>query len=192
MAEKKIKGTLTEQNLINAFAGESQARNRYDMFAKIAKEEGYEQIAAIFTETAENEREHAKLFYKLIPEGKKHVDSSYPFEFGNTEENLQSAIEGEDEEANILYCNGAKTAREEGFEDIAKQFEEIIVSEKHHSQRYQKLLKNMREKTVFCKNQETTWHCRKCGYVLQDKCAPNKCPNCHHQQAYFEVLCEKY
>lgn len=192
MAENKIKGTLTEQNLVNSFAGESLARNRYTFFAKVAKEEGYEQIAAIFEETAKNEEAHAKQFYKLIPDGQKQVQQYYPFEYGNTEENLESAIAGEDEEANILYYNGAQTAREEGFEDIARQFEAIIISEKHHSRRYQKLLKNIKEKTVFCKEEETKWMCRKCGYVLESKCAPNKCPNCHHPQGYFEVLCETY
>lgn len=192
MAENKIKGTLTEQNLVNSFAGESLARNRYDMFAKIAKKEGYEQIAAIFELTAKNEEEHAKQFYKFIPDGIKHVDQYYPFEYGNTEENLESAIAGEHEEWEILYFNGEQTAREEGFDDIAEQFKAVRDAEKHHETRYRKLLENIKAKTVFCKEVDTKWMCRKCGYVAEGKCAPQKCPNCHHPQAYFEVLCETY
>lgn len=192
MADNKIIGTLTEQNLVNSFAGESQARNRYDMFAKIAKKEGYEQIAAIFEETALNEQEHAKQFYQFIPEGAKQVTGIYPFEYGNTMENLENAIAGENEEYNILYAHGAQTALEEGFEDVARQFEAIRVAELHHSKRYQKILKSIKEKTVFCKEQDTKWMCRKCGYIAESKCAPNKCPNCKHPQAYFEVLCETY
>lgn len=189
---KDIKGTQTEQNLINAFAGESQARNRYSFFSKVAKKEGYEQIAAIFLETAENEREHAKLFYEPIGNTFGHVDLSYPFELGTTEENLESAINGEHEEWAVLYYDGEKTAREEGFNDIAEIFHHIINSEKHHETRYKKLLENIQNKTVFEKPVDTTWMCRKCGYLHYGKSAPKICPNCHHPQGYFEVLCENY
>lgn len=192
MTEKNLKGTKTEQNLINAFAGESQARNRYSYFAKQAKKEGYEQIAEIFLMTAENEKEHAKLFYEYIGNTKAKVDGTYPFELGTTEENLESAAAGENEEWNILYDEAEKTAREEGFDEIADTFHHVIEAEKHHEQRYLKLLENIKNKTVFKKEKETNWMCRKCGYVHHGKSAPNKCPNCHHPQAYFQVLCENY
>lgn len=192
MTEKNLKGTKTEQNLINAFAGESQARNRYSYFAKQAKKEGYEQIAEIFLMTAENEKEHAKLFYEYIGNTKAAVDGTYPFELGTTEENLESAAAGENEEWNILYDEAEKTAREEGFDEIADTFHHVIEAEKHHEQRYLKLLENIKNKTVFKKEKETNWMCRECGYVHHGKSAPNKCPNCHHPQAYFQVLCENY
>ncbi len=192
LIKKELKGTQTEQNLINAFAGESQARNRYSYFAKQAKKEGYEQIAEIFLITAENEKEHAKLFYEHIGNTIGHVDASYPFELGTTEENLESAINGENEEWSILYPNGEKVAREEGFDDIAETFHHVIDAEKHHENRYRKLLENVKNNTVFSKEKETYWMCRECGYVYHGKSAPKKCPNCHHPQAYFEVLCENY
>lgn len=188
----KLKGTKTEQNLINSFAGESQARNRYTMFSKIAKKEGYEQIAAIFLETAENEREHAKLFYEYIPNGKWQVDGFYPFELGNTMENLESAAAGEHEEWDILYANGEEIAREEGFDEVADTFKYVRDAEKHHERRYLELLKNVKDKTVFNKDYETDWMCRECGYIYYGKSAPLKCPNCHHPQAYFQLLCERY
>lgn len=189
---KNLKGTKTEQNLINSFAGESQARNRYTYFAKIAKDEGYEQISAIFLETAENEKEHAKLFYKHIGKTLGHVDATYPFELGTTEENLESAINGEHEEWEELYPNGEKVAREEGFDEIADTFHNVIIAEKHHETRYKKLLENIKNNTVFKKDTSVNWMCRKCGYVIKGKSAPEKCPNCHHPQGYFEVLCENY
>lgn len=192
MTHTKLHGTKTEQNLINAFAGESQARNRYSYFAKQAKEEGYEQIASIFLVTAENEKEHAKLFYEYIGNTRGHVDSEYPFELGTTEENLISAVAGENEEAEILYAEGEKIAREEGFDEIADTFHHVIKAEQHHRERYSKLLENVKNKTVFQKDKETDWMCRECGYVCHSKCAPDKCPNCHHPQAYFQVLCETY
>lgn len=192
MTEKNLKGTKTEQNLINAFAGESQARNRYTYFAKQAKKEGYEQISDIFLMTAENEKEHAKLFYEHLGNIKGHVNAEYPFEFGTTEENLVSAATGEKEEWQTLYANGEKIAREEGFPEIADTFHHVIEAEKHHEQRYLKLLENIKNDTVFSKGTETSWLCRKCGYVYKGKSAPKKCPNCHHPQAYFEVLCENY
>ncbi len=192
MTDKKLKGTKTEQNLINAFAGESQARNRYTYFAKQAKEEGYEQISEIFKMTADNEKEHAKLFYEYIGNTKGHVDAEYPFEFGTTEENLTNAAAGEKEEWSILYPNSEKTAREEGFDEIADTFHHVIEAEKHHEQRYLKLLENIKNNTVFSKDTETFWMCRECGYVYKGKSAPKKCPNCHHPQSYFQVLCENY
>ena len=184
MSENKLRGTQTEQNLINAFAGESQARNRYTFFAK--------QAAAIFLETAENEKEHAKLFYEFIGDTKGHVDGNYPFEFGTTEENLVSAAQGEKEEWSFLYAEGERIAREEGFEDVANTFHYVIDAEKHHENRYLKLLENVRNNTVFQKDYETHWMCRECGYIHYGKSAPQKCPNCHHPQAYFQVLCENY
>ena len=190
--KKKLSGTKTEQNLINAFAGESQARNRYEFFAKIAKKEGYEQISEIFCMTAENEKEHAKQFYKHIGNTIGHVDSDYPFELGTTEENLKSAIAGEHEEWAILYAESEQTARDEGFEEIADTFHHIINAETHHEKRYAKLLENIQNETVFKKDNKVTWMCRKCGFLVECKCAPNKCPNCGHPQAYFEVQCENY
>ena len=192
MTDNKLKGTKTEQNLINAFAGESQARNRYTYFAKQAKEEGYEQISEIFCMTAANEKEHAKLFYEHLGKTKGHVNAEYPFELGTTEENLTSAIKGEKEEWSILYPNAEKTAKEEGFDDIATTFHYVIEAEKHHEQRYTKLLENIKNNTVFQKGEETFWLCRECGYVHKGKSAPKKCPNCQHPQSYFQVLCENY
>lgn len=189
---KELKGTKTEQNLINAFAGESQARNRYTYFAKQAKNEGYEQIAEIFLQTAENEKEHAKLFYKHIGNTIGNVNASYPFEFGSTEENLKSAASGENEEWTTLYANSEKIARERRFREIANTFKHVIEAEKHHEKRYLKLLENIKNNTVFSKSEDTYWLCLKCGYVHFGKSAPEKCPNCHHPKAYFQVLCENY
>lgn len=190
--KKALTGTKTEQNLINAFAGESMARNRYTFFANIAKEEGYEQIAEIFLLTAENEKEHAEIFYEYIGDKMGKVDAIYPFKLGTTEENLESAISGEHEEAFILYKEAAETAKEEGFKEIADSFLHIINSEKHHENRYQKLLGNLKDETIFKKDESVTWMCRKCGYLCENKCAPNKCPNCGHEQAYFQIQCENY
>ena len=192
MTEKILKGSKTEQNLINAFAGESQARNRYSFFAKQAKKDGYEQIAEIFLITAENEKEHAKLFYEHIGNTIGQVNSSYPFELGTTKENLESAINGEKEEWSILISEGEKVAREEGFDEIAETFHHVVEAEKHHEKRYSKLLENVKNNTVFSKPEETNWMCRECGYIHHGKSAPKKCPNCHHPQAYFQVLCEEY
>lgn len=188
-----LKGTRTEQILINSFAGESQARNRYTYFSKIAKKEGYEQISAIFLETSENELEHAKLFYKHIGNNSNaHVDGFYPFELGTTEENLKSAISGEEEEFSVLYYNGELIAKEEGFEEISDTFRNVRVSEQHHAKRYKELLKNLQENTLFKKEKEETWFCRKCGYIYVGKEAPHICPLCKHPRAYYQILCEKY
>lgn len=192
MNTEKLRGTKTEQILVNAFAGESQARNRYTYYAKQAKEEGYEQIAEIFLQTAENEKEHAKLFYEHIGNTTGTVTGSYPFELGTTEENLKSAIEGEHEEWSTLYKEGEETAKEEGFDEISDTFKHVRRAEEHHEARFKKLLENIENDTVFKKDYETEWMCRECGYVFFGKSAPQKCPNCHHPRAYFEVLCEKY
>ena len=188
-----FRGSKTEQNLINAFAGESQARNRYTMYSKIAKKEGYEQIASIFIETAENELEHAKLFFKHLESPQfGTVNSTYPFTFGTTEENLLSAISGEQEEANVLYLEAEKTALDEGFDAIASTFKHIQNSEKHHAKRYQILYDNLKNKTVFEKEESQEWICRKCGFIHTGKTAPDYCQNCFHPKAYFQLLCEKY
>ncbi len=189
----KLKGSRTEQILINAFAGEAQARNRYTYFSKVAKKEGYEQISAIFLATAENELEHAKLFYKHVGNNPNaHVDGFYPFELGTTEENLQSAIDGEEEEFSVLYYNGELIAKEEGFDEISDTFRHVRVSEQHHAKRYKELLENLKEKTLFKKDIKEEWICRKCGYVYIGFEAPHVCPSCEHPRGYFELLCEKY
>lgn len=190
---EKLKGSRTEQILINAFAGEAQARNRYTYFSKVAKKEGYEQISAIFLATAENELEHAKLFYKHVGNNPNaHVDGFYPFELGTTEENLQSAIDGEEEEFSVLYYNGELIAKEEGFDEISDTFRHVRVSEQHHAKRYKELLENLKEKTLFKKDIKEEWICRKCGYVYIGFEAPHVCPSCEHPRGYFELLCEKY
>ena len=190
---KNLRGSKTEQNLINAFAGESQARNRYTYYAKVAKHEGYEQIAAIFLETADNEMEQARHFYKHIGQNPLgHVDGFYPFEIGTTEDNLNSAIAGEMEEFDVLYLDGEMTAKEEGFEEIANTFHNVREVEEHHAKRYKELLSVLKEGTIFNKDTETNWICRKCGYIHRSKSAPEYCPNCYHPQGYFQILCEKY
>ena len=189
----RFRGSKTEQLLINAFAGESQARSRYIFYAKTAKKEGYEQIAEIFQMTADNELEHAKLFLKHIennPNG--HVDSFYPFLLGNTEENLDAAIKGEEEEYQVLYFNAEKVALDEGFDAVASTFRNVRNAEEHHAKRFYKLLENVRNKTVFKKDKEVEWFCRKCGYIHLGKEAPDYCPNCYHKKEYFQILCEEF
>lgn len=189
----KLKGTKTEKNLLAAFAGESQARNRYTYFASVAKKEGYEQIAAIFLETADNEKEHAKRFFKLLEGGELEIQASYPAGIiGDTASNLKAAADGELLEWGTIYKNAAQIAREEGFEQVAVQFEEIAKVEKHHEARYRKLLKNIENGSVFKKDHKVTWQCRNCGYVLESKEAPNKCPACEHPQAYFQLKTENF
>ena len=187
-----LKGSKTEKNLQTAFAGESQAHTKYQYYASAAKKEGYNIIADKFEQTANNEKEHAKLFYEHIGNTIGQVNSSYPFELGTTKENLESAINGEKEEWSILYPEGEKVAREEGFDEIAETFHHVVEAEKHHEKRYSKLLENVKNNTVFSKPEETNWMCRECGYIHHGKSAPKKCPNCHHPQAYFQVLCEEY
>lgn len=192
MDENRLKGTGTEQCLINAFAGESQARNRYTYFASIAQKEGYEQIAAIFLETANNEKEHAKLFYKHLGSGRAKVNGEYGFQLGTTLENLKHAAMGEREEWMDLYLNAAITAEEEGFMDVAQTFRSVLEVEKHHEARYLALAKNITEGMVFKKTNEVTWKCLNCGRPIQSIEAPHVCPTCHHPQAYFELLCDNF
>ena len=184
----KLKGTETEKNLLAAFAGESQARSRYSYFASAAKKEGYEQIAAIFQETADNELEHAKRFFKLLEGGEVEIQASYPAGIiGDTAHNLEAAADGELLEWGTLYKDAAEVARKEGFEQIAVQFEEIAKVEIQHEARFRKLLDNLKNDKVFKRDEKVSWHCRNCGYVLESKCAPNKCPACDHPQAHFQL-----
>jgi len=190
---KSIKGTKTEKNLLASFAGESQARNRYTYFASVAKKEGYEQISAIFLETAENEKEHAKRFFKLLEGGEVEITASYPAGMiKTTAENLRAAANGENLEWTKLYKEAADTADQEGFPEIAKQFREIGAVEVEHEKRYTKLLQNINEGKVFERQETQKWKCRNCGRVIEGKEAPDKCPACEHPTAYFELLGENY
>ena len=190
---KSVKGTKTEKNLLASFAGESQARNRYTYFASVAKKEGYEQISGIFTETAANEKEHAERFFKLLEGGELEITAGYPAGvIGDTAANLEAAAAGENLEWTKLYKEAEETAREEGFEEIAVQFKEIAEVEEEHEERYRKLLKNVKECTVFKKDTVVKWKCRNCGYVHEGNEAPEECPACAHPQAYYELLCENY
>jgi rubrerythrin len=189
----KLKGTETEKNLLAAFAGESQARNKYTYFASVAKKEGYRQIEGIFQETADNEKEHAKRFFKLLEGGEVEIQASFPAGvIGTTAENLKEAADGELLEWGTIYRDAAEIARKEGFENIAIQFEEIAKVEMHHEARYRKLLDNLNNGSVFKKNEKVTWHCRNCGYVLEGIQAPEKCPACEHPQAHFQLKAENY
>jgi len=188
-----IKGTKTEKNLLASFAGESQARNRYTYFASVARKAGYEQIAAIFLETADNEKEHAKRFFELLEDRDVEITATYPAGvIGDTAANLEAAATGENLEWRKLYKEAESVAREEGFEEIAAQFKEIAEVEEEHEKRYRKLLKNVKEGKVFKKDTVVKWKCRNCGYVHEGKEAPQECPACAHPQAYYELLCENY
>jgi rubrerythrin len=190
---KIIKGSETEKNLLKAFAGESQARNRYTYFASVAKNEGYEQISAIFLETAENEKEHAKVFFKYLEGGDTEITASYPAgKIGLTEENLLAAAEGEKMEWTKIYKDFEKIARKEGFTEIADSFKEISEVEEKHEKRYRKLLSNVKNKKVFSKDKVVKWKCRNCGYVHEGADAPKTCPACKHPQSYYEILEENY
>jgi rubrerythrin len=190
---KSIKGTKTEKNLLASFAGESQARNRYTFFASQAKKEGFEQIAAIFTETAENEKEHAKRFFKFLEGGMVEINASYPAGvIGTTLDNLKASADGENEEHTKLYPMFADIAEQEGFKEIAIAWRRIADVEKHHEQRYRALAKNIEDGTVFKKKQKTKWKCRNCGYVHEGESAPDTCPTCLHPQTYFEVLDDNF
>ena len=190
---KSLKGTRTEKNLLASFAGESQARTRYTYFASAAKKAGFEQIAAIFLETADNEKEHAKRFFKLLEGGEVEITASYPAGvIRDTAANLEASANGENLEWTKLYKEAEETAREEGFEEIAVQFKEIAEVEEQHEKRYRKLLKNVEEGKVFKKDTVVKWKCRNCGYVHEGKEAPEECPACAHPQAYYELLCENY
>lgn len=191
-----LKGSETEKNLLKAFAGESQARNRYTYFASVAKKEGYEQISFIFTETADNEKEHAKIFFKHLEKSEGlpvEITASYPAgKIGTTKENLLAAANGEHEEWGELYPEFEKIALKEGFKDVAESFHEIAEVEEQHEKRYRKLLKNIEDKKVFKKEKVVRWKCRNCGYVHEGKEAPDECPACKHPQSYYEILEENY
>ena len=193
LREIRIKGSKTEKNLLASFAGESQARNRYTFFASVARKEGYRQIEAIFLETADNEKEHAKRFFKLLAGGAVEINASYPAGIiGTTEQNLAAAASGEHEEWTVLYPEAAKIAEQEGFPEIAEQFKNIAKVEEQHEKRFSQLLNNLKNGRVFKKDQPVKWKCRNCGYVHEGTEAPQKCPACEHPQAYFEVLAENY
>ncbi|HAW33520.1 MAG TPA: rubrerythrin family protein [Alphaproteobacteria bacterium] len=176
----ELKGSKTEKNLMTAFAGESQARNKYTYFAGVAKKEGYEQIAALFAKTADNEKEHAKMWFKALGE------------LGDTARNLAAAAAGENYEWTDMYATFAKEAEEEGFTQLAAQFRAVALIEKSHEERYRALLKNVEMKAVFEKSEETMWECRNCGHLVMGKKAPDVCPVCSHPQSYFEVRAENY
>ncbi len=189
----EFKGSRSEKNLLAAFAGESQARNRYTYFASAAKKEGYEQISAIFLDTADNEKEHAKLFFSLLKGGEAEILASYPAGIvGDSAANLKAAADGENFEWTTLYQNFAEVAKKEGFMDVYETFTQVAKAEKFHESRYLGLLKNVKEGKVFKKDAPVKWHCRNCGYVFEGKEAPEKCPVCKHPRSYLEVLAENY
>ena len=189
----EFKGSQTEKNLLAAFAGESQARNRYTFFASVAKKEGYEQISGIFKETADNEKEHAELFFKHLRGGDAEIKATYPAGvIASTKENLKAAAEGEKLEWGTLYPNFAKIAEEEGFQDEATTFQMIAKVEQYHERRYLKLLANLTQNRVFKKDSPIKWKCRNCGYVFEGNEAPESCPVCAHARSYFEIWCENY
>ena len=188
-----LKGSKTEKNLLASFAGESQARNRYTFFASIAKKAGFEQIAAIFLETAGNEKEHAERFFKFLEGGDVEITASYPAGvIEDTAANLEASAAGENLEWTKLYKEAREIAQSEGFEKIAFVFKEIAEVEEQHEIRYRKLLKNLKEDKVFKKDVVVKWKCRNCGYVHEGKEAPKECPACAHPQSYYELLCENY
>ena len=191
--EKSIKGTKTEQNLLKAFAGESQARTRYTFFASVAKKEGFEQIAAVFLETAEQEKEHAKRFFKFLEGGMVEITASYPAgKIGTTAENLREAADGENEEWGVLYPEFAQIAEEEGFKAVAAAFRSIAKVEAEHERRYLILLDRVIADKVFEREEEIEWQCRNCGYVHKGKKALETCPSCQHPKAHFEPKKENY
>jgi len=189
----ELRGSQTEKNLLKSFAGESQARNRYTFFASAAKKEGYEQISAIFLETADNEKEHAELFFKLLEGGMTEITASYPAGvIGTTAENLKEAADGEKLEWGTLYPDFAAVAEKEDFEEIANTFRMVAKVEKEHERRYRKLLANIEQGKVFKKDKIIKWKCRNCGHVYEGSEAPERCPVCDHTRSYFEVWCENY
>jgi len=191
--KKSIKGTQTEKNLLAAFAGESQAKNRYTFFASQARKEGYVQIADIFAETAANEKEHAEVFFEYLQGGDVEITASYPAGIiSDTLTNLKAAADGEKMEWEILYAEAEKTAREEGFEDIAVSFKEIAEVEEFHEERYRKLAKNIEDGIVFKRDKPVKWHCSNCGYIHEGTEAPDECPACKHSKSYYQLLAENY
>ena len=189
----KLKGTRTEKNLLTAFAGESQARNRYTYFASQAKKDGYEQMAFIFEETANQEKEHAKRLFKFLEGGEVEITAAFPAGvIGTTLENLKGAAAGENYEYTEMYPGFAKIAEEEGFSEIAKVFRNIAIAEKQHEKRYNDLAANIQAGRVFKREKETVWRCRNCGYIHRGTEAPDECPACAHPKAYFELLGENY
>ena len=190
---KTVKGTRTERNLLTAFAGESQARNRYTYFSSKARKEGYEQVAAIFEETANQEKEHAKRFFSYLEGGDVEISAAFPAGvIGSTLENLKAAAAGEHHEQAEIYPGFAKVAREEGFSEIAELFEAISVAERFHEKRYLDLAANIEADRVFAREEKVRWRCRNCGYIHEDTEAPEKCPACKHPRAYFELVCENW
>ncbi len=188
---KSLKGTQTEKNLLASFAGESQARNRYTYFASAARKEGYEQIANIFIETAENEKEHAKVFFKYLEGGDVEITATYPAgTINNTKANLEAAAAGENLEWTTLYSDFSRVAENEGFPEVARSFDNISKVEKFHESRYRKLINNIANGEVFKKKAPVKWHCINCGYVFEGAEAPKECPACKHPQAFYEVLTE--
>ena len=191
--EKSIKGTQTEKNLLTSFAGESQARNRYTYFASVAKKEGYEQIAAIFEETANQEKEHAKRMFKYLEGGMVEITAMYPAGvISTTEDNLKEAAAGEHEEWYLDYPKFADVAENEGFKEIAVMYRMISIAEKGHEERYLALLTNLQESKVFAREEKQSWQCRNCGYIMTGNKAPNTCPACLHPLAYFEIQKTNY
>jgi rubrerythrin len=190
---KSIKGSQTEKNLLAAFAGESQARNRYTYFASAARKEGYEQIANLFLETAENEKEHAKIFFKHLEGGEVEIMAGYPAGvIGDTKKNLEAAAAGEKMEWTTIYKNFAGIAKKEGYPEVARSFEQVAKVEQFHESRYRKLIKNVTNGEVFKKKKKVKWHCMNCGYVMESTEPPKNCPVCLHPKAYYEVLAENY
>lgn len=190
---KKTNGSETEKNLLKAFAGESQARNRYTYFASVAGKEGFEQISAIFQETADNEKEHAKVFFNYLEGGDVTIEASYPAgKIGTTAENLLAAAEGEKMEWGTIYPGFRDVARKEGYAEVADSFKQIGEVEEQHEKRYRRLLKNVKNNTVFKKDRVVRWKCRNCGYVHEGKQAPKVCPACKHPQAFYELISENY
>jgi rubrerythrin len=190
---KNLRDTRTEKNVLLSFAGESQARNRYTYFASQAKKEGFEQIAAIFLDTVDNEKEHAKIFFKLLEGGQLEISGAFPAGIiGDTKINLKAAADGEMFENTKMYPEFAGIAEEEGFPEIAKTFRFISVAEKGHENRYRALLKNIEDGTTFRRSKKVFWRCRNCGYIHESTEAPVECPACQHEQAYFEILSESY
>jgi rubrerythrin len=188
-----FKGSQTEKNLLATFAGESQARTRYTFFASVAKKEGYEQISAIFQETADNEKEHAQLFFEHLKGGVVEIKAAYPAGvIGKTAENLLAAAEGEKLEWGTLYPNFADVAEKEGFSEVARTFRMVAKVESSHERRYRKLLTNVEQGHVFDRDTPTKWKCRNCGYVFEGKSVPEKCPVCQHPKSYYEIWCENY